>query len=550
MLRSAGVDRVFGNPGTTELPLLDEFVSLERIAYHLVLQEGVAVGMADGYAQSTGRVGVLSLHTTGGVANAMGLVYNASRAGTPLLVLSGQQDTRLTLQEPFLYSDMVRWVRALVKWADEVTHPHDLPRALRRALSEALAPPTGPVFLALPIDVLRAEGVPAEDVAPRLALAVSPDPNGLAAAAAALREARTPLIIAGDRVGHAGGEAELLALAEETGWPVALEPYPTRFVFPNRHRLARGALPPFAAAVRSRLSAHDAVLAVGCTPFEHFLYDGAAPLPPGTRLIHLDLAPAYIGRNHPVVVGVPGDLRAGLTALRSLVRPQRVGTIAAHANPVASGPAYAATSADDTSRPHREARTEGGPYDVLMDAIAAVLETEDVLVEEAISGRRALLDRIPRSLPGTFFGQKGGTIGWGFPAAMGIKLAHPDRRVLAVVGDGSLLMEAQGLWTAAHDRIGIAIVVIDNRGYTILKQGLATLAGQAAQRGLYPATDVLGVDLVGLARSFGVGGERIVAASPDGGWTSQLQDAVGRALVGNEPYLIDVVMDVPVRPLT
>lgn len=527
MLRSARVDRVFGNPGTTELPLLDELVSFEQIAYHLVLQESVAVGMADGYAQAAGRVGVLSLHATGGVANALGLVYNASRAGTPLLVLSGQQDTRLALQEPFLHSDMVRWVRPLVKWAHEVAHPSDLARALRRAFGEVLTPPTGPVFLAVPLDVLRATELEVEDVGPRVARRVAPDPAGLEVAADVMRGARAPLIVAGDRVAHAGAEAELLALADETGWPVALEPYPTRFIFPTRHPQARGALPRFAAGVRDALAGHDVVVAVGVTPFEHFLYDGAVPIPAETRVVHLDLAAAFIGRNHPVAVGVPGDLRVSLAALRNSLGP--VDGRGARA-PAGAG------------MPEPKAGSGGGAYDAAADAVAAVLAPDDILVEEAISARAAVLARIPRSVPGSFYGEKGGTIGWGLPAALGVKLADPGRRVVAIVGDGSLLMAAQGLWTAARYGIAVVLVVLNNRGYAILKQGLAGLRGLAARGGTYPATDVTGVDLVGLARSFGVAAEQVVV--------SGLEDALRRAFETRGPVLLDVEVDVPVRPLS
>jgi len=534
MLRSAGVDRVFGNPGTTEVPLLDELTSFEGIAYHLVLQEGVAVGMADGYAQASGRVGVLSLHVTGGVANALGLVYNAARAGTPLLLLSGQQDTRLALQEPFLYSDMVRWVRPMVKWAYEIAHPSDLGRALRRALAEAIVPPSGPVFLAVPLDLLRAGEVEVEDVGSHVALATAADPAGLAAAVELLRGARAPLVVAGDRVAQAGAEAELLALANATGWPVALEPYPTRFIFPTRHPQARGPLPRFAAGVRAALAAHDVVLAVGLTPFEHFLYDGAIPLPSGTRVVHLDLAPSFIARNHPVALGVFGDLRGALATLG--------------ASPGGTSGLRSSPSSAVGAGPPQPTSAAGGPYEAVADAIAAVLEPEDILVEEAISARAAVLDRIPRSVPGTLFGEKGGTIGWGFPAALGIKLACPGKRVLAIVGDGSFLMEAQGLWTAAQHGIAIALVVLDNLGYTILKQGLASFGGEAARRGAYPATDVTGVDLVGLARSFGVAAER-VAAGASRGWAAELEEVLRRSLDAGAPVLVDVVLDVPVRPL-
>lgn len=519
MLRSAGVEYLFGNPGTTELPLLDELVSFEGIAYRLVLQESVAIGMADGYAQASGRVGVLSLHATGGVANTLGLLYNAGRAGTPLLLLCGQQDTRLALQEPFLYSDMVRWVRPMVKWAHEVAHASDLGRALRRALNEALTPPTGPVFLTLPLDVLRGEAA-VEDVAPHVARGGAPDPAGLATAADLLRRARAPLVVAGDRVAQASAEPDLLALAEATGWPVALEPYPTRFVFPTRHPLARGALPRFAGGVRAALSDHDVVLAVGMTPFEHFLYDGASPLAPGTRVVHLDLAAEFIARNHPVAAGVPGDLAASLAALRAALGGTR--------GAAGSTPAAATAPAGD-------------PYEAAAEAVAAVLGPEDILVEEAISARTAVLSRIPRTVPGSLFGEKGGTIGWGMPAALGVKLGRPDRRVLAMVGDGGVLMAAQSLWTAARYGIAVTFVVLNNRGYTILKHGLAGLGGQAARAGTYPGTDVPGVDLVGMARSFGVAAEQV--------GVSELPRALRRALGAPGPVLLDVPLDVPVRPL-
>jgi benzoylformate decarboxylase len=525
MLRSAGVEYLFGNPGTTELPLLDELVSFEGIAYHLVLQESVAIGMADGYAQAGGRVGVLSLHATGGVANTLGLLYNAGRAGTPLLLLCGQQDTRLALQEPFLHSDMVRWVRPMVKWAHEVAHASDLGRALRRALNEALTPPAGPVFLSLPLDVLRGDAT-VEDIAPHVARRVAPDPAGLEAATDLLRHARAPVIAAGDRVAQAGAEAELLALAEATGWPVLLEPYPTRFIFPTQHPLARGALPRFAAGVRTALSDHDVVLAAGMTPFEHFLYDGTSPLPDAARVVHVDVAAGFIGRNHPVAAGVPGDLRTSLAALRMALG--KAGPSGGGA-PVPEGGSGSSSAA------------AGDPYEPVADAVAAVLRPDDILVEEAISARSAVLGRIPRTAPGTFFGEKGGTIGWGMPASLGVKLAHPDRRVVAVVGDGGLLMAAQGLWTAARYAIAVTLVVLNNHGYTILKQGLAGLGGQAAQQGTYPGTEVPGVDLAALARSFGVAAERVEVAG--------LSGALSRAFEARAPVLIDVRLEVSVRPL-
>jgi benzoylformate decarboxylase len=551
LLARAGVRHLFGNPGTTELPLMDELVEPPGgVEFVLALQESVAVGMADGYAQAAGGLGALLLHCTGGVANGLGLLYNARRAGTPLLVLSGQQDTRLILQDPFLHSDMVRWVSPFCKWAHEVRHAGDLPRALRRAVQTALAPPTGPVFLSLPLDVLQGE-VDAPPASPaRIGTRLSPDPDAVAAAAEALAACRSPAVVAGDRVAHAGAETQLLEFAEALNWPVYLEPYPGRFIFPTDHPLYRGPLPRFPGAVRKVLAEHDGILAVGLPVFEHFLYDGEDAVPDGIALVHVDSDPSAIGRNHPTAVGLLGDIGMTLAASRACL-PARPGE---------AGPRPRAASIQAPGSPGGSARSRcgralrslpAGPSQPPPDGeftsahvahvLSGALDPDCILVEEAISARGELLARVPRTRPGTVFGEKGGTIGWGFPAALGVALARPGRRVVAVTGDGSFAMAAQGLWTMARLQRPLCLVVLDNGGYGILRQGLASLGGRAARAGAYPGTDAA-FHPAAVAAAFGVAAE--TAEAP-----GDFEAAVRRALAAKGPAVVVAKLRESVRPL-
>ncbi len=265
MLADLGVKHLFGNPGTTELPLSDAMVEDRRIQYILGLQEVPVVAMADGYAQASRSLGVVNLHISCGLGNAMGMLYNAHRAGTPLLVTAGQQDRRLMFEEPILWSDMVRVAQPWMKWAAEVHRVQDLPTAIRRATQAALTPPTGPVFLSLPMDLQSEIAELDLTKAKPLDARVRPPVGALRQAAEVLGTARNPAILVGSRTTEADAVAELVAVAERIGAPVISESGTThgRLGFPADHPLSAPGLPIWSPEVRARLADHDVILVVG-----------------------------------------------------------------------------------------------------------------------------------------------------------------------------------------------------------------------------------------------------------------------------------------------
>ncbi|HEY0002154.1 MAG TPA: thiamine pyrophosphate-binding protein, partial [Actinoplanes sp.] len=313
ILRDEGVRHVFGNPGTTELPLLDALVDAPDLQYVLGLQEGSVVAMADGYARATGRTAMVSLHVAAGLANGLIGLLNAGRSRTPLVVMAGQQDRRHLAQDPMLSGDLVGLARPVVKSAIEVQQAYDLPVVLRRAFAEAVRAPAGPVFVSVPMDLLAEQGPVA--VPERSALSGPGVADGLDRATSLLAAAAAPVIVAGDGVGRHGAVAELVTLAERLGAPVFHQPMHDGVDFPGSHPLHLGMLPPRNAAIRKALSSYDVILIVGCRAFMPHHYTPGSPIPDGATVVQLDVDPAEPGRNFPVAAGLSGALAPTLTAL-------------------------------------------------------------------------------------------------------------------------------------------------------------------------------------------------------------------------------------------
>ena len=314
MLAEAGVKYIFGNPGTTELPLMDALVEDQRIQYILGLQEVPVMAMADGYAQASRSLGVVNLHISCGLGNAMGMLYNAYREGTPLLVTAGQTDRRLQFEEPILWSDMVQVARPWTKWSAEVNRVQDLPAALRRAVQTALTPPTGPVFLSLPMD-LQSE-VAELDLTPAKPLnyRVRPPLEALEQAGKVLADAKNPGILAGSRVLEADAVTELVQIAELLGAPVFSESGTThgRLPFPADHPLYAQSLPLWSPEVRDRLAEFDVLLVVGMDLLRQYVYhEPSRAIPEHLRIIHLDQEAWQLGKNYPLEVGLLGDPKVG-----------------------------------------------------------------------------------------------------------------------------------------------------------------------------------------------------------------------------------------------
>src|SRR5262245_48454334 len=321
LLAAQGVTKIFGNPGTTEMPLNDALVGDRRFQYILGLQEVPVMAMADGYAMASRQLGVVNLHISCGLGNAMGMLYNAYREGTPLLVTAGQQDRRLMFEEPILWGQMVEVTRPWTKWGCEVQRVQDLPVAVRRAAQIALTPPTGPVFLSLPIDV-QMEIAGDLDLSPiKLPDSrVRPSTNAIRQAAELLAAAKNPAILAGSRVTERDAIIELVAVAEALGAPVITESGTThgRLAFPSDHPLNGQGLPLWSPEVRKRLNEYDVLLVVGMDLLRQYIYfEPSRPIPEHIRLVQIDEDPWQIGKNYAVEVGLLGDTREALRGLQT-----------------------------------------------------------------------------------------------------------------------------------------------------------------------------------------------------------------------------------------
>src|ERR1700749_5144327 len=312
LLKQEGVKVMFGNPGTNELPLMDAFAVEHDIRYILGLQEAALMAMADGYAQASAGLAVLNLHVAPGLGNAMGMLYDAMKANAPVLVTAGQQDFEYLATEPILSADLPTLARPFVKWAAEVHRLEDLPRYVHRAVKTALAPPTGPVFLSLPGDILKNDAdidlLEPTRVAPRM----RGDAEAVERAAEMLAKAERPVIIAGDAVAQSGAHKELIALAEAIAAPVYVEFIPSTASFPASHPLYRGMMVRTQAGVREVLDKHDLLFSVGGHLFTWSLPSPIDPWPAGLPLIHLDTDPWQIGKTYPAKVAILGDPKATL----------------------------------------------------------------------------------------------------------------------------------------------------------------------------------------------------------------------------------------------
>ncbi|HZN52845.1 MAG TPA: thiamine pyrophosphate-binding protein [Methylomirabilota bacterium] len=545
ILKSTGVRYLFGNPGTTELPFLDALPD-SSLEYVLGLQEATAVAAADGYAQATGQVGVVNVHVAPGLANSLSILHNAARSKSPVVVTAGQQDTRFLMHEPILAADLARMAEQFTKWSHEVRRPEDAPVALRRALKVALTPPTGPVFLSMPMDLMGPAVDDTGAAPPPVAAKSRPEPGAILHAAELLASAANPIIIAGDGVARAGAMAELTALAELLGARVHGEPVYRRTSFPGNHALWRGGLFPSPAGVRRALEECDALLIVGANVFTWFLHTEGTPFPRGLRVVQIDDDPWEIGRSYPVTLGIAADPKAALAELTGALRNKL--TEKDRAAAAARVEKIGAARGEMVKRVSAAARSEAERVPIgqahLMHTLASLLPADAIVVDESATSLPFVLRYMPFATPGSFFGGKTGTLGWGMGAAIGVQLGSPGRKVVATIGDGSVMYAPQALWTAAHYRLPITYVVPNNSSYAILKSGMLSLDLASAKRGIYPGMDLVSpeIDYAGLARSLGVRAERVEKPG-------ELRDVLAACLAGPGPSLVDVAIDRGFKPM-
>ena len=542
MLIAEGVEYIFGNPGTSETPMMDALQDFPQIRYIQALQEGTAVGMADGYARATGRPAFANIHIAGGLANGISALYNAHRGGTPVVLTAGNSDTRMLLSEPTLSGDLVEMTRQYTKWSHEIHHPADVPGAVRRAFKEARTPPTGPVFLSFPWDTMDEQAdVDVIGGGPGY-FRTRPDRDALARSSQLLAQAENPVIVIGDRIAQSGGVAEMTRVAEMLGARVFAASF-SEVNFPTSHPLWSGLLNTSSPVTRRLLAGADVVLAVGANIFSSFLYVDVPLLDPQSRLVHLDSAPREVEKNYPTEVGILADPATGLAELAEALEQDLTAPAKEAAATRMAELAEGRRRAQDEYRQRLRQRWDNSPIAVerMMHELAAAVPPGTIVADEAITSRPALMQEFDFDQPGSLYGIQGGALGWAMPGALGLKLAQPDRPVLAVVGDGASMYTVQALWTAATFNIPVVYAICNNRAYRILKVNmdiyLKRMLNDDARVSEYTGMDFANpLDLAAMAQALGVASEKITDPA-------QIAPAARRMFDRGQPGLLDISID-------
>ncbi|MEY2433032.1 MAG: benzoylformate decarboxylase [Acidimicrobiaceae bacterium] len=539
VLRTEGVRHLFGNPGSTELPLIDALAGADDLHYVLALQEATAVGVAEGYAMASGRPSFLNLHTSAGVGNAIGALTNAQANHTPLVVTAGQQDFRHIATDPLLAGDLTGLARSVSKWVHEVRTAGELGTILRRAFHDAMSPPTGPVFVSIPMDLLEDEAD--HPVPPPSSIHRRPQADALDELAVLLAEPAIGRvgIVVGDEVAASDAVAEVAELAEALGAPVHGTPLHSRGVFPPTHPLWAGMLAPAAVAMHSALAAYDRVLLVGGRGFMAYPYTPGSALPSATELLHLSPDPHQLGRVYAARWAAAGDPKASIAALLPLVRARvDLGAVVSVVETAAVRRAAAIEGLEETAL----SRYDSSPMDPMAAAHALVraVPAGSLIVDEAITTGVYVRGFHHEPVPGRYFFNRGGGLGWGMPAAVGVSLAHGGEPALCVVGDGSAMYSPQALWSAAHENLPVVFAVVNNRQYLILKNNLRGMGGESVRHKRFVAMDIVdpAIDYLALARSMGVEATLVEKAY-------DVADAVHAAWDSGRPHLVELPIAAP-----
>jgi len=518
LMRELGLTTIFGNPGSTELPLFRDFPADFR--YVLGLQESVVVGMADGHAQATGNAAFVNLHSAAGVGHAMGNIFTAYRNRTPMVITAGQQARSILPFEPFLFAtDAAKLPDPYVKWAVEPARGEDVPLAIARAYYLAMQEPCGPTFVSIPVDDWDK---PTEGIQPRtVSRALSPDEALATDIAAMLDRSERPAFVVGFGVDRNNAWDEVIALAERHQALVWVSPMSSRCSFPEQHPLFAGFLPPMREQIVQLLDGHDLIVALGAPVFTYHIEGFGPHIPPGAALVQIVDDP-NVAAWTPLGTALVCNVRLGVKAILEHSKPPR------------------RSAPRGRTAPPRVSAEAGLTMAFLMQTLADVRPADSIIVEESPSSRKTMQAYLPIERPQSFFTCASGGLGHSMPAAVGIALAKAGRaplsgvpstqRVIGLFGDGSAMYSFQALWTAADLGLPMTIVIVNNGGYAALSEftahfNIKQLIG----------TKLPGLDFVGLARAMGCDAARVERAQD---LTSALQDA----LQSQKPFLLDVAV--------
>jgi benzoylformate decarboxylase len=509
LLRAFGIKKVFGNPGSTELPFLSDWP--DDIDYVLGLQESSVVGMADGYAQATRNAGFVNLHSAAGVGHALGNVFNAYRNQTPLVITAGQQARSILPLQPFLYAERAtEFPQPYVKWAVEPARPEDVPGAIARAYYIAMQPPCGPTFVSVPVDDWNRPTQPVE--AREISREIGPDPAAMKALVATLAESRHPALVVGPAVDRAQAVDLMVKVAEKARALVWASPFSARCSFPERHPQFAGFLHASPAQLSDALHGHDVVVVIGAPVFTFHVEGRAAIFDGATKLFQIT-DDANAASFTPVGNSIIGTIKPSLAMLLELLPETR-----------------RAVPAGRTLSP-APAAGDPIPAEFLMHALAAAMGPDDVLVEEAPSHRMAMQKFMPMRGQDSFYTMASGGLGYSLPAAVGMALGRPGCRVVCLIGDGSAMYSIQALWTAAQRKLPLTVVVINNSGYGAMRS-----FSQVMQVRNVPGLELPDIDFVKVAEGMGCDALRVTKAA-------ELPAALKHGLSYGGTSLVEVVVD-------
>jgi benzoylformate decarboxylase len=537
LLKDEGVTKLFGNPGTTELPIMHAMTEQSDISYVLGLQEAVVVAMADGYARATGEIAAVNVHVAPGLGNALGALYTANFSGSPVIITAGQQEQGHGLMEPLLYAPLVPMAAPLVKWAVEVTRLEDLPRIMRRAAKVALTQPTGPVFISLPGDILNMEGAIDLGESTRVNTAMRPSDAGLEQLADRLCRSERPVIIAGHDIIGDDAFAEAAQLAETLGAPVYQQTVNDGAHFPSEHPAFMGSLNRNQDYVRGILSDHDLLICLGADLLRMSVYSEVDPLPNDLPVVQIGHRDWEMGKNHAVEIAMRANVKETMAALIPVLRKRGGTALQERANTSLADLAernWASQRQELAASVSEMAKATPIQPEWLMMSLTDLLPDDAIVVDEGLVSAYSLLRFLPIRDRYGFFGNASGGIGWGIAAAVGIQIAHPDRRVVAVLGDGSSMYSIQALWSAAHLKLPITFIIANNGGYRIIKERLLAFHGNDQ----FIAMDFKdpAIEFADLANALGMAAERIETGAA-------FEAAFQAATTSDGPVLLEVIVD-------
>ncbi len=509
LLRSFGIKKVFGNPGSTELPFLSDWP--DDIDYVLGLQEASVIGMADGYAQATRNAGFVNLHSAAGVGNALGNIYTAHRNQTPLVITAGQQARSILPLQAFLYAERAsEFPRPYVKFSVEPARAEDVPAAIARAYYVAMQPPCGPTFVSVPIDDWTHPTQPIE--ARQVSRELGPDPGAMKTLATALSASKHPALVVGPGVDRAGAVELMVQVAEKAKASVWVSPFSARCSFPERHPQFSGFLHASPAQLSDALRAHDLVVVIGAPVFT-FHVEGHASIFDGATTIFQITDDPTAAAVTPTGSSIVATMKPALTMLLDLLPETKRAMPAGRTLPPAP------SAADPL------------PVEYLLHTLSSSMPDDAVLVEEAPSHRPAMQKFMPMRGGDSFYTMASGGLGYSLPAAVGMALGRPGVRTVCLIGDGSAMYSIQALWTAAQRQLPLTVVVVNNAGYGAMRS-----FSQVMQVRNVPGLELPGIDFVRIAEGMGCEAVRVTKSS-------ELASALKRGLAHKGTSLIEVMVD-------